>query len=105
MYPLSLTQVSEPGRTQPVRPPTPQILKLAAGSALWAGRSAVSALDAARRVAAEPSKKVLTSAMADLIGLDRLSGWQSVPNPPWKRRFRAMGPNVHELSALDAAAF
>src|ERR1700728_3546439 len=66
MYPLSFTQVSEPGRVQPVMPPTLQTLTYSTGAAFLVGRSAACALATATIPAADPSIMLLMSVICDL---------------------------------------
>src|SRR5580658_5410154 len=66
MYPENFTQVSEPGRVQPVMPPTLQTLTYSTGAAFLVGRSAACALATATMPAAEPSRRLLMSVICDL---------------------------------------
>ena len=62
----NFTQVSEPGRVQPVMPPTLQTLTYSTGAAFLVGRSAACALATATMPAAEPSRRLLMSVICDL---------------------------------------
>src|ERR1700722_4054875 len=66
MSPLIFTQLSEPGRVQPVKPPTLQTLTYSTGAAFLVGRSAAYALATATIPAADPSSMLLMSVICDL---------------------------------------
>src|SRR3984957_1128127 len=66
IYPLNFTQVSEPGRVQPVMPPTLHTLTYSTGAAFLVGRSAACALATATSPAADPSRMLLMSVICDL---------------------------------------
>src|SRR3984957_7294575 len=66
IYPLNFTQVSEPGRVQPVTPPTLHTLTYSTGAAFLVGRSAAWALATATSPAADPSRMLLMSVMCGL---------------------------------------
>src|SRR5271166_5860582 len=88
MYPLNFTQVSEPGRVQPVMPPTLQTLTYSTGAAFLVGRSAACALATATMPAAEPSRRLLVSVICDLqldvVGVGFLLTL-NFPGPPTDR--------------------
>src|SRR5271163_979657 len=96
MYPLNFTQVSEPGRVQPVMPPTLQTLTYSTGAAFLVGRSAACALATATKPAAEPSRRLLMSVICDLqldvVGVGFLLAFD-FPGPPTARmKFKAISP-------------
>src|SRR5208282_5078475 len=96
MYPLNFTQVSEPGRVQPVMPPTLQTLTYSTGAAFLVGRSAACALATATMPAAEPSSRLLVSVICDLqldvVGVGFLLAF-GFPGPPTDRmKLKAISP-------------
>src|ERR1700735_2411384 len=86
MYPLNFTQVSEPGRVQPVIPPTLHTLTYSTGAAFLVGRSAAWAVATATMPAADPSRRLFMSVICDLQLRIWASGFRSPSIPAARLR-------------------